>query len=65
VRTLPLNPNIGDRLSNLCERIENMQAESSAGDVEDLAAIDRRVDALISAIGDLAYLMWLDRRGDR
>jgi hypothetical protein len=53
---------IADRLSDLCDQMKQLAEESRAGDVEDVAAIDRRVDRLIDAVGTLAYLAWLAER---
>jgi hypothetical protein len=44
------------QLDDLCSQMERMSAESSSGPVENIVAMDKRIDALISTVGTLAYL---------
>lgn len=47
---------IQKQLDAICSQMEHLAAESRAGFTGDLDTIDKRVDALISAVGTLAYL---------
>lgn len=47
---------IQKQLDDLCSQMERLAAESRAGPSENVAAMDSRLDALISAVGTLAYL---------